>query len=207
MKTQRLIIFATVASLLMMTSCQRDSLEETFSPKEDAVTVITEQTGVNAKKGSSSGTCNPDAYVITLESRTQVNGYWEWVWSVYNPNPGNGNNGTAQGLSHWGMQLAGCVNPASVTGGAYSSDGQNWSSFSPSYQPDPSQGCMTTPVIKFDFGTSGSAKSYYKLVVSQDYSEGLVPGYYKSGSNTGCCTFYFTGIGGCGGPVEIEVVE
>jgi hypothetical protein len=54
---------------------------------------------------------------------------------------------------------------------------------------------MTTPVLKFDFGTNGSAKSYYKLVVNMDYPAGPSPAYYKSGNNTGCCTFTFNGIG------------
>lgn len=105
------------------------------------------------------------------------------------------------------MQLAGCVNLSTLVSAAYSSDGQNWTGFTPSYQPDPSQGCMTDPVLKFDFGTLGTAKSYYRLVVSQDYTIGDAIGYYKSGNNTGCCTFNFIGIGGCGGPVEIEIVE
>jgi len=156
------------------------------------------------EKQEPAGTCNPNAYIITLESHTLVNGNWEWVWSVYNPNPGNGNNGTAQNLSHWGMQLASCVNYSSVTGAAYSSDGLSWTDFTPVNQTDPSQGCMTSPVIKFDFGTSGSTKSYYRLTVNQDYTEGPAIGYYKSGSRTGCCTFSFTGINDCGGPVEVQ---
>jgi hypothetical protein len=201
MKTLRLILIATVASLFLTTSCQRDSLEKNGAPDNEYTP--SEQTGVFGKKGPSSGTCNPDAYIITLESHQQVEGNWEWVWSVRNPNPGNGTNGTAQGLSHWGMQFADCVNQASLVGAGYSADGVNWTSFTPSYHVDPSQGCMTSNVLKFEFGTSGSTKSYYRLIVNQDYEEGLVPGYYKSGANTGCCTFYFTGIGSCGGPVEI----
>jgi hypothetical protein len=179
----------------MIALCQQTSFEE----------AVVKGTKVTAGIGKQEpmGTCNPNAYIITLESHSLVNGYWEWVWSVNNPNPGNGNNGTAQNLSHWGMQLAGCVNWSSVTEAAYSSDGLSWTDFTPVNQTDPSQGCMTSPVIKFDFGTSGSAKSYYRLTVSQDYSEGPAVGYYKSGSRTGCCTFNFTGINDCGGPVEV----
>jgi hypothetical protein len=203
MKTFCLITFLTVGSLFFATSCQRNSLEGTVVKKEDKIVAIAEVGTVNAMKASSSGICNPNAYTITLESRTLVNGYWEWVWSVRNPNPGNGNNGTAQDLSHWGMQLGSCVSLSSVISAASSRDGSNWIGLTPAYQSDPSQGCMTSPVLKFDFGTSGTAKSYYRLVVNQDFTEGLVPGYYKSGNNTGCCTFNFTGISGCGGPVEI----
>jgi hypothetical protein len=32
-------------------------------------------------------------------------GSWEWIWSIQNPNPGNGTNGTVQDLSHWGITL------------------------------------------------------------------------------------------------------
>jgi hypothetical protein len=130
-----------------------------------------------------------------LESRTPINGgNWEWIWSVQNPNPGNGGGGTVQNLSHWGMQFGSCIVWSSVLSAAYSGDGITWTAFTPLYQVDPSQSCMTSPVLKFDFGTIGSAKSYYKLVVSQDYSVGVVPGYYKSGANTGCCVFNFNGI-------------
>ncbi|MBL7744282.1 MAG: hypothetical protein JNN00_12470 [Chitinophagaceae bacterium] len=203
MKTLKTILYGTALSAFLFVSCQRDSIMETVKLKNNNSAASDGQIILNAKQNPPQGVCNPNAYVITLESRSFTNGYWEWTWSVYNSNPGNGNNGTVQNLSHWGMQLGSCVNFSSVVSGAYSSDGSNWTSFTPSYQPDPSQGCMTAPVIKFDFGTTGNTKSYYRLIVNQDFTEGTVPGYYKSGSNTGCCTFTLTGIGGCGGPVEI----
>jgi hypothetical protein len=155
------------------------------------------------KQQPATGTDDTNPYVVTLESRTLVNGNWEWVWSVYNANPGSGNNGTAQDLSNWGMRLASCVDWSTVVGAAYSSNGLSWTEFTPVYQTDPSQNCLTTPVLKFDFGTSGANKSYYRLTVSQDYSEGPAGAYYKSGVKTGCFTFDFTGINDCGGPVEI----
>jgi hypothetical protein len=201
MKTLRPIFFGAV--ILFAASCQRESLnEKTTVSKKENVVILTDKPVAVAKK-SGSGTCNPNAYTITLESHTLVNGNWEWIWSVQNPNPGNGNNGTSQDLSHWGMQVGSCVNLSSIVSGAYSSDGINWTNFTPSYQTDPSQSCMTIPVIKFDFGTTGGNKSYYRLVVNQDFTPGPVAGYYKSGVNTGCCTFSFTGIAGCGGPIEI----
>ncbi|MBK8953656.1 MAG: hypothetical protein IPM85_16850 [Chitinophagaceae bacterium] len=139
--------------------------------------------------------CNSGAYTVTLESRNNINGNWEWIWSVQNSNPGNGNNGTVQDLSHWGMQFGSCFNWSSVVSAAFSADGITWVLFSPVYASDPSQSCMTVPVLKFDFGTTGSAKSYYKLVVNQNFVIEQTPAYYKSGSSTGCCTFSFSGIG------------
>lgn len=157
---------------------------------------------VNETQQPAAGASDDNAYIVTLESRTLVNGNWEWVWSVYNPNPGGGNNGTAQDMSHWGMQLASCVDWSSVVGAAYSSNGLSWTDFTPVNQTDPSQPCLTSPVLKFNFGTTGSAKSYYRLTVNQDYSEGPAGAYYKSGVKTGCLTFNFIGITDCG-PVEI----
>lgn len=208
MKNFRMLIPGMMLTLLFTLSCQRESMEKPIPVSSGgSATLSANQSRITANKSIPQATCNPNAYVINLESKTLVNGNWEWVWSVQNPNPGNGNNGTTQNLSHWGMQLASCVNMTSIVDAAYSSNGFTWTSFTPTNQTDPSQGCMTTPVLKFDFGTVGSTKSYYRLTVNQDFSVGFVPGYYKSGVNTGCCTFYFNGISGCGGPIEIEVVE
>lgn len=197
MKKIRLAALAAVVFLLFTTSCQRDALNETGTMVSAA-----EESAINKKNDPAP--CNPGAYAVTLESRTLVNGAWEWIWSIQNLNPGNGNNGTAQDLSHWGIQLGTCINPSSITGAAYSADGINWTTFTPVNQPETSQPCLTTPVLKFDFGTTGTAKSYYRLTLSQEYPAGTAFGYFKAGSR--CCTFNFTGIA-CGGPVEIEVVE
>ncbi|MGZ8559671.1 MAG: hypothetical protein ACXWWC_15115 [Chitinophagaceae bacterium] len=207
MKSLSQIIPGMFVILFFATSCQRNSLENTFALEQDKVSAKAGQPVVLAKNAQSPEVCNPNAYTIILESHTLVNGYWEWVWSVQNPNPGNGKNGTSQDLSLWGMQLGSCVNWGSVISAAYSNNGLTWNNFTPSYQSDPSQECLTTPVLKFDFGTSGTAKTYYRLVVNQHYTAGTVQGYYKSGAHTGCCTFNFTGISECGGPVEVEIVE
>lgn len=207
MKKLNLFIPGVMIIVLIIISCQRESLERNVVASGANTAALTTQSvasSVTANKGTPSATCNPNAYVITLESHTQLaNGNWEWIWSVRNPNPGNGNGNTVQNLSHWGMELASCVNLNSVVNAAYSGDGLYWTSFTATYQSDPSQSCMTTPVFKFDFGTVGGAKSYYRLIVSRNFTEGLVQGYYKSGVTTGCCTFSFTGINGCGSPEEV----
>ena len=205
MKTLRLVILGMVAALPLITSCQRESIDRSFVASANKASAVTSsQPVVMSRNAPAPGACNPNAYAITLESHVQLaNGNWEWIWSVKNNNPGDGNNGTVQNLSHWGMQFSSCVNLNSVVNAAYSSDGLSWTNFTATYQSDPSQGCMTTPVFKFDFGTSANAKSYYRLVVSQNFTEGAVQGYYKSGVNTGCCTFTFTGISGCSGPEEV----
>lgn len=203
MKTLRLPFILILSSLIVSSACQRNGSEDLLIPEKAIIEKkSTEPVVDNSMTARGPAVCNPYAYIITLESKTPVNGNWEWIWSVQNSNPGNGGGGTVQNLSHWGMQFGSCFVWASVVSAAYSGNGTTWIPFTPVYQVDPSQNCMTTPVLKFDFGTAGSAKSYYRLVVSQDYPVGWVPGYYKSGANTGCCTFNFTGIGCPGGGIE-----
>lgn len=140
------------------------------------------------------------AYVVTLESITQVGSNYEWVWSIQNPNPGNGSNGTIQNLSHWDITLGECLEFSDIVSGATSTDNITWTSFTPSYQQDMSMqnfcNVNTDSVIKFDVGTSGTAKTYCKLVISKNLSVDMdALAYYKSGVNTGCGTTCFPGFG------------
>lgn len=195
---------------LIMFSCQREAIDRNTAGGGSDFRQPASSAGgtaTTANKAVPTEDCNPAAYNISLENKSFINGNWVWTWSVENPNPGNGQNGTAKDLSHWGMQFGTCVNPSSIVEAAYSGDGLNWTTFPPVVQVDPSQGCLQTPLLKFDFGTTGAAKSYYRLTVNQDYSAGFVPGYFKTGGKTGCCPVYINGISGCGGPVEIEIVE
>jgi hypothetical protein len=142
----------------------------------------------------------PTPYLITLESVTPVGSNYEWVWSVTNTNPGNGSNGTVQDLSHWDITLGQCATMADVVSAAYSADGTTWTPFIPTYEEDPSilNTCsiITGPVLKFNFGTSGAAKSYYKLVISRNLNVDMAGGaFYKSGNNTGCGGLCFPGLG------------
>jgi hypothetical protein len=197
MKTNRLSFFAAIALVFLSAGCQKEAHREVSAEDSQIKAVIqtTENNLLSSRQSGSSGPCNSSAFTVVLESHTFINGNWEWIWSVQNSNPGNGNNGTVQDLSHWGMQFGTCFNWSAVMSAAYSYNGYNWTGFTPSYQPDPSQSCMTSPVLKFDFGTSGSAKSYYKLVLDQDYPVDSADAYYKSGNITGCCTFTFNGVG------------
>ena len=186
MKTFKLLALAGLTALICITSCQRNMKEAIPENSKMAP----------GKPAPVGGACNSNAYVITLESRTLVGSNWEWVWSIYNPNPGNGTNGTSQDMSHWGMQFGPCFDWTHVVSAAHGSNGTDWTNFTPIYHVDPSQSCVTTPVLKFERGTSGTAKSWYKLVLNTNYSPtNTAPGYYKSGSRMPCCTFNFTGIG------------
>lgn len=184
MKTFRYLVMTCIVASIVV-SCQKEA-KESNQEKET----------LQANKPTPPATCNSNAYVITLESKTFSSGSWTWIWSVRNPNPGNGNNGTSQDLSHWGMRFGTCLDFSDITGAAYSFNGNNWTYFTPEYKVDPSQRCMTTPVLKFDAGTTGTAKTYYKLVLSKNYAiDFAASGYYKSGARMPCCTVTFSGVG------------
>ena len=127
-------------------------------------------------------------YNVALISNTPVGTDYEWVWSVSNPNPGNGKEGTGtlQDLSHWGLAISGAVQQSNIVSAAYSFDGIVWYTTGATIAVDPSQSCYTAPVLKFNVGTTGSEIMYYKLVVNQSYNTGFVPAVFKSGKNTGC---------------------
>lgn len=192
--------FAGIAftSILFFMACQKNSPVEN-SPQSETLslnnnTLVTNSTSSTVVLPSTS-TSSP--YDVTLESVTNNgDGTYTWIWSVQNPNPGNGNNGTVQNLSHWNITLGQCATLADIVGGAMSADGLNWTTFGPTNSPDPSQNCYTDSVLKFNTGTSGNLKSFYQLTVNQNFSiDTAVTGVYKSGNNTGCGVFLFSGLG------------
>ena len=187
MKLIRLLTVALTVVSTVFFACQKEAGNSA---------TLTDQTVSGNKPVAQVGACISNAYVVTLESKTAASGNWTWIWSVQNPNPGNGTNGTFQDMSHWGMQFGQCLNWADVVGAAYSADGITWTTFTPVYQPDPSQSCVSTAVLKYALGTTGSAKSYYKLILNKNYSVNpQAPAYYKSGARMPCCTFTFNGVG------------
>ncbi|WP_423128188.1 hypothetical protein [Gaoshiqia sp. Z1-71] len=145
-------------------------------------------------------------YLVDLNV-TQNAGSTEFVWTIINPNPGNGKNGTLQNLSHWGFSAAGCEDPAlnlennwSDVLAAYYFDYSlgEWVEIlpTPEVKPDPSMSaCTNDPMVKYDYGTTGDLPSLYKLVLAGHWGTSKVTGYFKSGANTGCCEFQIDGIG------------
>lgn len=163
-------------------------------------------TGTPTNQGPIDGECTVP-YKITLESKTaNSNGTYTWTWSVKNPNPGNGKNNTVQDLSHWDIVFNNCcvcsdgAMLSDVVSASTSSNGTSWQSFTPSLQQDPSVlntcNLATGPVLKFDKGTSGGSKTYYRLVLSRDFEVFTqAQSIYKSGNRTGCGTICYPGIG------------
>lgn len=134
-------------------------------------------------------------YDAQLVSSQQVGLNYEWVWSVTNPNPGNGNNGTLQNLSHWSLAISDLVTLQDIVSVAYSNDGVNWINLPVSFAIDKSQECYRGTVLKFDHGTSGTAPTYYQLVVNRELTTGYTMANFKSGNNTGCYNGTVLGIG------------
>lgn len=190
---------------LMVSSCTDDMIDLNNVLQEESIAIQ------NASKSTISGAriasfselplAGGGLYTVTLESILNNNdGTFTWTWSVLNPNPGNGTNGTVQDLSHWAVTLGTCVTFADVVGGAISSDGTTWVPFTPSWGADASilNTCnvSTGNVLKFNQGTGGSAKSYYQLTINKDVEiDTDVLAYYKSGQNSTCGTFNFPAFG------------
>jgi hypothetical protein len=129
------------------------------------------------------------SYAVQLVSVQPVGTNFEWVWSVTNPAPGNGSNCTLQNLSHWSLIPNACLTQANIVSAAYSLDGVSWIDLPAVLAVDPSNPCYTGQVLKFDYGTNGSASTYYKLTVSDNYNTGFIGSTFKSGSKTGCHTY------------------
>ena len=143
-----------------------------------------------------------DAALIEV-SQQGVNEY-AWTWTVTNPSPGTGSDGTLQNLSHWSMAVGDVIQLSNIVSVSYSLDGIGWSELPVSLAIDKSQDCYTGTVLKFDYGTFGSEPTYYKLVVNAPFSQTVVTANFKSGKVTGCYNGYVASLGvpGGSGPVE-----
>src|SRR4030095_12483892 len=81
-------------------------------------------------------TTNVDAYQINLISKESVGANETWTWSLTNPNPGSGDNGTLQDVSHWSIQIS-PAGEAALVSAEYSRDGVTWISITTSVDRDP----------------------------------------------------------------------
>src|SRR5436190_15300330 len=101
-------------------------------------------------------TTSVDAYSIQLLSNTSDEsrgGLQEWTWVLTNPNPGNGNNGTLQNVSHFDIALNAEAEAALISA-EYSFDGITWVSVPTEVVRDPSiRACTKVDVLKFNAGT------------------------------------------------------
>lgn len=190
-------LFALISAITfsaVFLSCQKDSLSPDLTS--------------NAKPVPG-GNCT--GYLVDLAvDKATIPGSTIFTWTITNPTPGNGSGSTIQDLSHWDFVPGLCLD-------------QNWQDVvSASYRygttgdfvsidftgsavndikPDPSlkkDGCYGDDVFKFDYGTSGSTPTQYRLVLSGNWRTDALNLYFKSGTNTGCCFNSYAGKGvGC----------
>ncbi len=136
------------------------------------------------------------AYSIQLVGKEDVGTGEKWTWSLTNPNPGNGNDGTLQDVSHWSMALPATAEAALVSA-EYSNDGSNWHSVSINVDRDPAiKACTSIDVLKFDVGTTGSDAIYYRATFSKKFNNNAyATSYIKTGGGiSGCNLYYFAGV-------------
>jgi hypothetical protein len=138
-----------------------------------------------------------DSYQIQIVSVNMVGNNQQWTWSLVNPNPGNGTNGTLQDIGHWSVQL----NPdaeAALVSAEYSYDGVTWHTADAVVDRDPSiKICTTVDVLKYTVSTSGTNPSYCRMTLNTDfpvnqYSTSWIK---TGGGQQGCNLYYFSGIG------------
>jgi len=143
-------------------------------------------------------TTNADAYSIQLVSNAsdESRGAFEWTWVLTNPNPGNGENGTLQNVSHFDIALNAEAEAALVSA-EYSFDGITWISVPIVLERDPAiRLCTKDDVLKFDAGTVGDQPTYYRATFSQEFSANpYATSWIKSGNRTGCNMYMFSGVG------------
>src|SRR5687768_1301130 len=86
---------------------------------------------------------NSVSYDATLISPShQVGNHYEWIWTVSNPSPGSGSDGTTlQNLSHWSMAISDVINLSNIVSVSYSMDATNWVELPVSLAIDKSQDC------------------------------------------------------------------
>jgi hypothetical protein len=149
---------------------------------------------ISKKKAAATST---DAYQIVLVTKNTVGANYEWTWSLANPNPGNGQDGTLQDVSHWSVPLTPDAEAALVSAET-SDDGVNWQSVATVIERDPSiRQCTSVDVLKYDVGTTGSAVRYYRASFNADFIVNpFATSWIKNGGGAqGCNLYYFSGTG------------
>ena len=176
------------ASSFLYSSCDKNRNDE---PAPKIMETCTDQLQMSA--GAAVSASSP--YSVHISDLYKEGDNWVWIWEIKNLKPGNGTNGTVQDLSHWGIDLGKCVGLNDIVLAAYSQDKLNWTNFTPKFEADPSQECSTNKYVKFDFGTTGTQSSWYKMVITKNVTHVDTEALYKSGTNTGCGVFETCGFG------------
>ena len=118
------ILFFSAVALSLFVGCEKSNELKPEATNNDAALLIESASAAITTTLPVEGQSDcVGPYKVILESVTNNgNGTYSWVWSVQNPNPGNGSNGTFQNLSHWDITLGSCVTFDNVISGATSSN-------------------------------------------------------------------------------------
>jgi hypothetical protein len=182
------------ATTLGLNSCKKYEIVEA-SPHDGAISSTTSfltGTVINSELISSSS-----PYVFSLDTIIHNgDGTYSWNYSAYNPNPGDGTNGTIPDLDYWDMTLGHYVIIDDIVTTAVSTDGITWTSSRPAYRIDTNQSCATDTVIQFNLGTRAGQRSYYSITVNGDYSiNDSIRAIYVVDNGHTCGLFEFSGFG------------
>ncbi len=158
------------------------------------------------KAGKIPATSNCGDYQISMDME-YVGNTTVFIWTVYNPKPGNGSKGTIQDLSNISFEANGCATPglglqdlwSDVLEMSYNlNNDAGWITISPTpiIQPNPSiRNCSDANVFKYDVGTYKNTPTMYKLVLLGKWNSAMNTVWFKSGVNTGCCSKEVLGVG------------
>ena len=191
MKVLKLSLAALVCfclAIYFLSACQKNAMKDS-----------NQKSNLQSTSKGGTNTCglfySCTDYQVSLEvDHNTLPGKTIFTWGITNPCPGNGINGTVQNLSHWDFVPGTCLdNNWQDVLEAWYNTGSGWQLITPTpvIQPDPSlktTNCYGSDVFKFDQGTQGSVTTYYRLVLLGNWGTQDLTVYFKSGTNTGCCT-------------------
>ena len=162
-----------------------------------AASIITAVTFSLSAFTPSKKTANIESYSLQMIGKVSDDlNNEQWTWILSNPNPGNGDNGTLQDVSHFSIPITAQAEAALVSA-EYSRDGVTWISNPISVDRDPAiKQCTSVDVLKFDIPTTGTEPLYFRITFSDEFeTSSWAKCYIKTGGGkNGCNWYYFTGV-------------
>jgi len=188
MKTKMILILLTFTLIgLLVNSCEQP-VSNKYVEKPMLIGVggdDEEETSNECTSGVAEGTF----YKVCLTKESDGNGNWIYTWSVTNTYP-NGKNGQKD-LSHFNVIFSDCLlddinsGETNILSAQYKyGDNSSYTTINPTptYKIDPStQSTYNGSVFKFDYGTSGSVTTYYRLILDKNYNLSTGSAVFKYG--------------------------
>jgi hypothetical protein len=182
-----LILLVSTAFGLFLNSCE-EPVSSRFIEKPMLIGVgddENEETTYECTSTTAEGTF----YKVCLTKESDGNGNWIYTWSVTNTYP-NGKNGQKD-LSHFNVIFIDCLlddinsGETNIISAQFKyGDNSSYTTINPTptYKIDPStQSTYNGSVFKFDYGTSGSVTTYYRLILDKNYNLSTGSAVFKYG--------------------------